>query len=357
MGTESVLETAPLTEGIEKPAGEGEQKKEEIPKLDPNMKIQTDQGEVVLGEAVKSYFAAQSAPPAIDPERMKNFELYEKAAAGDAEAGRKLWDQSLPQKEEEVIDPKSDRGQILSLQDQVKELRQAAEQTGRVSKDIVDAANAQQAAQLIAGAKKDYPWLAHHPAGSHKLVRRLQDLNTLAQQSNVDPSKPDVAQRIRLAAFQSLNSEIETELKPFGVTAESITALTEQVKQTDAQQRNVAATGIVDDQQRGGRVVIDEHGMMNEDYDDGRRFGSDALDSDIPAIRSRFAVTPLGQLIERSTEALMANPQSLQTGQTKPLRAEDLRGTAAGRRNFEDQNRMSVRDLREQLRARQEEIG
>jgi len=107
----------------------------------------------------------------------------------------------------------------------------------------------------------------------------------------------------------------------------------------------------------GGRVVIDENGLMNEDYKDGRRFGSDALDSDIPAIRSRFAVTPLGQLIERSTEQLMANPQSLQSGQTKPLRAEDLKGTGAGRQNFEDQGRIAMRGLREQLRARQEEIG
>ncbi len=352
MGTE--LETKPETT---EPAVEGEQKKEEIPKLDPNMRIQTDQGEVVLGEAIKTHLAAQSAPPAVDPERMKEFELYEKAKAGDPDALRLIMENSLPQKEVEVPDPKSEQGQILALQQQVQQLSLAAEQTGRVSKDIVDAANAQQASQLIVGAKKDYPWLAHHPAGSHKLVKRIEDLNALAQQNNVDPSKPDVSQRIRTAAFQSLNSEIETEMKPFGVTAESLSALTAAVGGKPDPVTGTAATGIVDDQQRGGRMVIDEQGLMNEDYNDGRRFGSDALDADIPAIRSRFAVTPLGQLFERSTEQLMANPQSVGSGQTRPLRPEDLKGTAAGRNNFEDQGRMSIRGLREQLRGRQEEIG
>lgn len=353
MGTE--LETKPETT---EPAAEGEQKKEEIPKLDPNMRIQTDQGEVILGEAIKSHFASQSPPaPQFTPEQIEKYEMMEKALAGDAEAGRRLWDQATPTKEEEVIDPKSDRGQILTLQEQVKQLSFAAEQTGRVSKDIVDAANAQQAAQLIAGAKKDFPWLHHHPAGSHKLVQRIERLNEMAQQNNVDPSKPDVSQKIRTAAFQSLNAEIENEMKPFGVTAESLSALTAAVGGKPAPTTSTTATGIVDDQKRGGKMLIDEHGLMNEDYDDGRRFGSDALDGDTPAIRSRFAVTPLGQLIERSTEQLMANAQSLSTGQTRPLRPEDLKGTAAGRQNFEDQGRMSMRGLREQLRGRQEEIG
>ena len=357
MGTE--LETPPVVEGEQKPAGEGEQKKpEDIPKLDPNMKIQLEDGtSVVLGEAIKSHLAAQSAPAPIDPERMKSFELYEKAKEGDPAALRSIMESSLPVEPDEVVDPKSEQGQILSLQKQVGELQQAAEQTGRVSKDIVDAANAQRASVLIAEKKKDFPWLAHHPAGAHKLVSRLNDLNALAQQSNVDPTKPDVAQRIHLAAFQSLNGEIKTEMNSFGVTEESIAALTEQVKQTDAQQKKINATGIVDDQKRGGRMVIDEHGIMNEDFDDGRHFGSDALDSDIPAIRSRFAITPLGAMYERSTAQLMANAQGLQSGQTAPLRSEDLQGTAEGRRNFADQGRMSVRGLREQLRARQEEIG
>ena len=352
MGTE--LETKPA-ESTETPV---EEKKEEIPKLDPNMRIQTDQGEVVLGEAIKSHLAAMNAPatPQFTPDQIERHNLLEKALSGDVEASRVLYDQATPKKPEEVVDPQSDRGQILTLQEQVKELRSAAEQTGRVSKDIVDAANSQQASQLIAGAKKDFPWLAQHPSGAHKLVRRLQDLNEQAQQNNVDPSKPDVAQRIRTAAFQSLNGEIENEMKPFGVTAESLTALTEEVRKNQLPV-NSPATGIVDDQQRGGRMVIDEHGLMNEDYNDGRRFGSEALDSDIPAIRSRFAVTPLGQLIERSTEQLMANPQSLQGGQTRPVRPEDLKGTAAGRQNFEEQGRMSMRGLREQLRGRQEEIG
>lgn len=354
MGTE--LETK--LEETQKPPVDGEQKPEEIPKLDPNMRIQTDQGEVILGEAIKSHFASQSPPaPQFTPEQIEKYEMMEKALAGDAEAGRRLWDQATPTKEEEVIDPKSDRGQILTLQEQVKQLSFAAEQTGRVSKDIVDAANAQQAAQLIAGAEKDFPWLHHHPAGSHKLVQRIERLNEMAQQNNVDPSKPDVSQKIRTAAFQSLNAEIENEMKPFGVTAESLSALTAAVGGKPAPTTSTTATGIVDDQKRGGKMLIDEHGLMNEDYDDGRRFGSDALDGDTPAIRSRFAVTPLGQLIERSTEQLMANAQSLSTGQTRPLRPEDLKGTAAGRQNFEDQGRMSMRGLREQLRGRQEEIG
>jgi len=250
MGTESVLETEPLK--TETKTEEG--KLEDIPQLDPNMKIKTDQGEVVLGEAIKSHFAAQSAPPAqqFTPEQLQMFETMQKALDGDVAAGRQLWDQSLPEKEEAVVDPASPQGQLLSLQEQVKELKVAAEHTGQVSKDIVDAANAQQAAQLIAGAKKDYPWLAHHPAGSHKLVARIQYLNAFAQQNNVDPAKADIAQRIRTAAFQSLNTEIETEMKPFGVTAESLSALAEQVKQTDEQQ-NLSAKGIIDDQQRGGQ--------------------------------------------------------------------------------------------------------
>ena len=350
MGTESVLETEPLKTG--KP--ETEQKTEEIPKLDPNMKIQLEDGSsVVLGEAIRSHQQAQvdAAKPQIDPDQLEEFNLYQRAKGGDQEAVQEILKINAPKKEEEVIDPNSQQGQILTLQGEIKELKTVAEQTGRVSKSIVDAANAQQAAQLVEAGKEQFPWLAQHPGASAKLIRRIEDLNAAAQQNNVDPSVPAMAEKIRVAAFQSLNEEIEKEMASFGVTADSLKTLKSEVA------KNQPKNQIVDDQKGGDRVLIDENGVLNSEYSDGRRFASDALDGDIPAIRSRFAVTGMGELIERGTERLYANPQDAKTGNTRPIESNMLRGTPQSQQELLDQGRVSMSGLLQQLKARQEEMG
>lgn len=340
MGTELETETKPADPGTEK---KEETKEKEIPDLDPKMLVKTAQGEATLGQMAERYFAA----PQFTPEQIERYGLLEKALGGDAEAGRTLFDQSSPKKEETVVDPQSEQGQILELQKHVQNLQIAAEQTGQVSKDIVDAANLNQAGQKIEEQKEKFPWLAHHANGAQKLVRRLNDLNVLAQQRNVDSTKPEIAEKIRDSAYKSLDEEIKIEMESFGVTVESLSSLSKQVQEKQGG-ADSSAQGIIDDQKGGKRMVIDEHG-------DRRGLDSDPGNNDTPAIPSRFAVTSLGNLVERSTEQLMAHPQGASTG-TRPIQSEDLRGTEKGKQDLVEQGHMSVRTLGEQLRARQEEI-
>lgn len=261
-----------------------EPKKEEIPKLDPSMKIQLEDGsEVVLGDAVRSHLTMQQQP-ALPPEELEQFKLFQRAKGNDPEALRELTKQLVPEPSAEVeVDPKSTEGQLLALQREVVELRQTSTQTGHISEAIVNAANLQQASQIIKADEEKYPWLSKHPQGSQKLLNRVRDLNTLAGQRDANPSDPAMAAKIREAALVSLNTEIEAEVSPFGGSLDSVPP------QKGAQ--NQPPVQVVDDQVRKDKALIDESGNLGED---GRRFGGEGLDEDVPAIRSRMGLDTMG---------------------------------------------------------------
>lgn len=319
-------------------------KKEEIPKLDPSMKIQLEDGsEVVLGDAVKSHLAAQQLPAPLPPEELEQFKLFQRAKGNDPEAIRELTKQLIPEPVAEVeVDPKSTEGQLAALQKELVDLRKTADQTGQISEAIVNAANLQQASQIIKTDEEKFPWLSKHPQGSQKLLARVRDLNTLAAQSQANPSDPSVAAKIREAALVSLNKEIEAEVSPFGGSLDSV----------PLKEGQNPPVQVIDDQVRKDKALIDESGNLGED---GRRFGGDGLEEDIPAIRSRMGLDTMGRLFERDTGTLMANPQD--QGSNRPLEGKMLGGTPEGNRNLAEQGRMNVGQLRQQLRTRQEEIG
>lgn len=347
------VEPAQAPKSLEPSASEGEKKPAEIPKLDPAMSVQFEDGtQATLGEMAQALAEKKAGglQPQISAERMGKFELFEKAmdteSPGQPQALRELTSLIIPEKApEETPDPASVEGRLSAAQQEISELKKSVAQSGEVSGAIVNAANVQHASQLITAAKEKFPWLAAHPSGAAKLVKRIEETNVLAVQQKVNPSDPAMAQKIQDYAFTSLNQEIEAEVKPFGGSVEGAAA----------KPGGKPPIQVVDDQQRKDRMLINEHGIQTDDYDDGRRFGSEGLSEDVPAIRARFALNTMGQLFERSSEQLMANPQNAQ--QNRPIEGDMLGGTAQGKAAFVEQGRVGMGELRRQLRARQEEVG